>query len=247
MLVESPLQVARQKAIHNVHARRQALLRHATQNQRLVGGLLRVLAEQHDPARVECTINIVVAAVHVQRMLRQRARAHFEHHRRAFARRVIVLLHAVHHALPRSEIHHPLATHRVCNRAALRRMLAFGLDGNRVAAEYIQVPLCICLLKELAALRRRRNGIKDTGIGNARLSVVADELIAVRSDPDSGITSRFRHSSPYAFLFVFFELLRKPKTGPKFFSFRPLHTSSYERVPFAPTVCQRVLAPAETH
>ncbi len=100
MLVERALQVARQKAIHDVHARRQAQLRHATQNQRLVGGLLRVLAEQHDPARIQRTINIVVAAMHVQRMLGQRACAHFQHHRRTLARRVIVLLHAVDNALP---------------------------------------------------------------------------------------------------------------------------------------------------
>ena len=70
-------------------------------NQRLVGSLLRVLAEQHDPARIERSINIVVAAVHVQGMLGQRARAHFQHHRRTLARRVIVLLNAVDHTLAR--------------------------------------------------------------------------------------------------------------------------------------------------
>ena len=149
-----------------------AKLRHAAQNQRLVGGLLRVLAEEHDPAGIERTINIVVAAVHIQRVLGQRARAHLQHHRRSLARRVIVLLHAVDNALAGGEVDHPLAAHRVGNGAALGRVLAFGLNGDRVAAEDVQMALGIGLLEELAALRRRRNGIEHAGIGDARLGVV---------------------------------------------------------------------------
>ena len=53
---------------------RQAELGHAPQDQRLVGGLLRVLAEDDDPARVERAVDVVVPAVHVQRVLGERAR-----------------------------------------------------------------------------------------------------------------------------------------------------------------------------
>ena len=101
VLVEGALEVRGQEAVHDVHARRERELGHAAQDQRLVGGLLRVFAEEHDPAGVERAIDIVVAAVHVEGVLGERARAHFEHHRRSLARRVIVLLHAVDHALAR--------------------------------------------------------------------------------------------------------------------------------------------------
>ena len=107
-------------------------LGHAAQDQRLVGGLLRVLAEEHDPAGVERAIDVVVAAVDVQRMLGQRARAHFQHHRRALAGRVVVLLHAVDHALAGGEVDHALAADRVGDGAALGRVLAFGLDRRCV-------------------------------------------------------------------------------------------------------------------
>ena len=152
MLVERALQVRRQKAVHDVHARRQAQLGHAAQNQRLVGGLLRVLAEQHDPAGIQRAIDIVVAAVHVKRMLGQRTRTHLQHHRRALAGRMIVLLHAVHHTLARGKVHHALAAHRVCDGAALSRVLAFRFNRNRVSAKYIQLALGKGLLKQLAAL-----------------------------------------------------------------------------------------------
>ena len=86
----------------HVHAGRQAELGHAPQDQRLVGGLLRVLAEDDDPAGVERAVDVVVPAVHVQRVLGQRARRHLQHHRRALAGRVVILLDAVDDALART-------------------------------------------------------------------------------------------------------------------------------------------------
>ncbi len=133
VLVEGALEVAGEEAVHDVHARRERELGDAAQDERLVGGLLRVLAEEHDPAGVERAIDVVVAAVHVQRVLGQRARADFEHHRRALAGRVIVLLNAVDNALAGGEVDHALAADRVRDGAALGRVLAFGLDGDGVA------------------------------------------------------------------------------------------------------------------
>ena len=168
----------------------------AAQNQGLVGGLLRVLAEEHDPAGVERAVDVVVAAVDVEGVLGERARAHFEHHGRALAGRVIVLLHAVDHALAGGEVDHALAANRVGNGAALGRVLAFGLDGDGVVAEDVQMALSIGLLEELAALGGRRNGIENAGIGDARLRVVRDELVSVGGNSNAGITSGFRHSVP---------------------------------------------------
>ena len=167
----------------------------AAQDQRLVGGLLRVLAEEHDPAGVERAVNVVVSAVHVERVLGQRAGAHFEHHRRALAGRVVVLLNAVDNALAGGEVDHALAADGVSNGAALGRVLAFGLNGDGVAAEDVQVALSIGLLEELAAFGGRRDGIKNAGIGDARLSVVRDKLVSVGGNSNAGVASSFCHES----------------------------------------------------
>ena len=90
------------------------------------------------------------------------------------------------------------------NGAALGRMLALRLNGNRVVAKDVQVAFRIGLLKKLAAFRRRCNRIKNAGIGDPRLRVVRDKLIAVCSDPDAGITRSFLHKIPqYVFASVF--------------------------------------------
>ena len=133
VLVERPLEVRREEAVLDVHARRQAELGHPPQDQRLVGGLLGVLAEDDDPAGVERAVDVVVAAVHVERVLGQRAGRDLEDHRRALAGRVVVLLDAVDDPLAGGEVDDALAAHRVGDRAALRRVLAFRLDGDRVA------------------------------------------------------------------------------------------------------------------
>ena len=84
-----------QKPILYVHPGGQALLRHPPQNERLVRGLLGVLTEHDDPPGIENPVDIIVAAVHVERVLGQRACAHLHDHGRGFSRRVIVLLRSV--------------------------------------------------------------------------------------------------------------------------------------------------------
>ena len=172
VLVERALQVARQEPVHDVHAGRQAQLGHAAQDQCLVGSLLGVLAEQHDPARVESAIDVVVAAVDVEGVLGERARAHFKHHRGAFARRVIVLLNAVDYALARSEVDHALAAHRVGNGATLGRVFTLRFNGDGVVAKDVEMAFGISLLEELAALRGRRDGVENAGVGDAGLGVI---------------------------------------------------------------------------
>ena len=196
VLVEGALQVAGEEAIHDVHARREGKLGDAAQDEGLVGGLLRVLAEEHDPAGVERAIDVVVAAVDVEGVLGERAGADFEHHGGALAGRVVVLLHAVDDALAGGEVDHALAADGVGDGAALGRVFAFGLDGDGVVAEDVQVALGIGLLEELAAFGGRRNGIENAGVGDAGLGVVGDELVSVGGDPDAGIASCFRHVFP---------------------------------------------------
>ena len=102
---------------------------------------------------------------------------------------MVVLLDAVDDALAGGEVDHALAADGVGDGAALGRVLAFGLDGDGVVAEDVQMALGIGLLEELAALGGGRDGIEDAGVGDARLGVVGDELISVGGDPDSGIAS----------------------------------------------------------
>ena len=185
----------REEAVHHVHAGRQAELGHPPQDQRLIGGLLRVLAEQDDPAGVERPVDVVVPAVHVQRVLGQRARGHLEHHGRALARRVVVLLDAVHDTLARGVVDDALAADRVGDGAALRGVLPFGFDGNRVAAEDVELALGERLLVELAAFSRGRDRIEDTGIGNARFGVVGNELVAVGGDANPRIPGSAPHDA----------------------------------------------------
>ncbi len=161
--------------------------------ERLVGGLLRVLAEQDDPAGVERAVDVVVPAVHVERVLGERARGHFQHHRRALARRVVILLDAVDDALARCVVDDALAAHRVRDRAALRGVLAFGLDGDRVAAEDVQLAFGEGLLVELAAFGRGRDRVEDAGVGNPGFSVVGNELVAVGGDTNPRIPGSARH------------------------------------------------------
>src|SRR5258705_14014633 len=103
-----------------------------------------------------------MTAVHVERMLGERARADLEHHRRTLAGRVVVLLHAVDDALPGRVVDDALAAHGMRDGAALRGMLTFCFDGNRVAAEHVQLAFRECLLIELTAFGRGRDGVENT-------------------------------------------------------------------------------------
>ena len=95
VLVEGALQVRSEESVLHVHSGSQAEFRHAAQNERLVGRLLGVLAEQNDPPGIERAVHVVVSAVDIQRVLGEGASPNFQNHRRAFARRVVILLDAV--------------------------------------------------------------------------------------------------------------------------------------------------------
>ena len=175
---------------------RQAQLGDAPQDQRLVGGLLGVLAEDDDPAGIERAVDVVVAAVHVERVLGQRARADFEDHRRALAGRVVILLDAVDNALARGVVDDALAADGVGDGAALRRVFAFGLDGNRVAAEDVQLAFGESLLVQFAAFGRGGNRVEHAGVGDPSFGVIGNQLVSVSGDADSRVTRPRSHDLP---------------------------------------------------
>ena len=195
MLVEGALKVAGQEAIHDVHAGGERKLGNAAKNEGLVGGLLRVFAEEHDPAGVERAINIVVTAMDVEGVLGEGARAHFNDHGAGFAGGVVILLDAIDYALAGGEVDDAFAADRVGNCAALGRVFAFSFDGDGVVAEDVQMALGVGLLEELAALGGRGDGVKHAGVGDARLGVVGDKLISVCGDTNTWITRSYRHES----------------------------------------------------
>ena len=195
VLIEGPLQVRGEKAVLDVHAGRQAQLRHAAQDERLIGGLLRVFAEQDDPSGVERAIDVVMPAVHVQRVLGQRPRDDLQHHRRALAWGVVVLFDAVHDSLARREINDTFSAHRVRDSAALSGVFAFGFDGHRAAAEDIQAAFSEGLLVEFAPFGGGRDRVENASIGDACFGVVGDELVAVCGDPYPRIARSGGHKS----------------------------------------------------
>jgi hypothetical protein len=78
----------------------------------------------------------------------------------------------------------------------LRGVLTFGLDGDGVAPEGVELALGEGLLVEFAALCRRRNRVEDTGVGDTGFGVVGDELVAVGRNTNAGVTRPEVHQTP---------------------------------------------------
>ena len=174
-------------AVLDVHARIERKLVDLAQNDRLVRRLLSVLAHDHRPARVERGVKIVVAAMDIQRVLRQRARADLDHHRRKFSRRMIILLHGVDDALAGSEIDRAPPRDRERRRPALRGVLAFCFNGDLLLAPDIEFTLGVGPLVNFAAFRGRRDWIKNAALGDAGFDVLGDQLVAVARHADTGV------------------------------------------------------------
>ena len=109
---------------------------------------------------------------------------------------MVILLDAVDDALSGGVVDDALSADRVGDGAALRGVLAFGFDGDGVAPEGVELALGERLLVELAAFRRRRDGIEDAGVGDAGFGVVGDELVAVGRNTNAGVTRpRLHHTT----------------------------------------------------
>ena len=166
-------------AVLNIHARVERQLIGLAQDHRLVRSLLGIAPHQHRPACVHGSIKIIVAAVHVERMLRERARAHFQNHRRELTRRVVILLHGIDNTLARREVYRALAGHRHRGGSTLRGVLALGFHGQLLVAPHIQCTLCKGLLINLATLSRRSDGIIHAPLRDAGFHPLRHQLVSV--------------------------------------------------------------------
>ena len=182
-----PLRVRCEHAVLNVHAGIQCQLVHLAQNHGRVRCVLGIARDHHRPACIQRRVKIIMPAVDIQRVLRERARAHLQHHRGELARRVIILLHRIGQALAGGEVHAALPSHRERRRPALRGVLALTLDSDFLVAPNVELPLRECLLINLAALGRWRDGIKHATLGDARLHMLGHQRIATTSDGDAGV------------------------------------------------------------
>ena len=177
-------------AVLDVHARVERQLVDLAEDDGLVGGLLGVLADEHRPAGVERGVEIVVAAMDIERVLGEGAGADFEHHGGELAGRVVILLHGIDDALAGSEIDRAFAADGEGRGAALRGVFAFGLDGDFLLAPDIQFARGIGALVNFAAFGGGRDGVEDAALGDAGLDVFGHQEIAVAGDADAGIFGR---------------------------------------------------------
>ncbi len=187
VLVERALEMGGQEPVLHVDARRERKFGDLAQDQRLVGGLLRILGEEDDPAGIERGVDVVVAAMDVERVLGERAGADLEHHRGEFAGSMVILLDSVDDALAGGEIDRAFAGHRIGDGAALGRVFPLAFDRNLGAAEDVEHALGVSLLIQFALFCRRRDRIKNPAVRYPGLGVVGNELVAVRRDADAGI------------------------------------------------------------
>src|SRR5271169_6409425 len=126
-------------------------------------------------------------------MLGERPSAHFQDHRGALSRRVIILLNPVDDSLTRRKIANPLAAYGVRNSAALRRVLTLGFYRNGAMAEDVQFSFSEGLLIQLSPLGGRRDRVKNPRIRDARFRIIRNELVAIGSYSNAGKSWFFRH------------------------------------------------------
>ncbi|MBV6516708.1 MAG: hypothetical protein HPKKFMNG_02396 [Planctomycetes bacterium] len=197
--VEGSLEVRGEESVLDVDSRRQGEFGDAPQDYGLVGRLLGVLGKEHDPAGIQGGIDVVVAAVNVEGVAGKRAGSDLDDHGRELARRVIVLLQAVNQALTRGEVDHAPSGHGGGDGSALGGVLALGLDGDLLAAKHVQLSFGPGKLVILAHLGAGRDGVEHAGIGDARLGVVGNQLVAVGGEANAGEARfGFHGLTPYA-------------------------------------------------
>ncbi len=132
---ECSFQVRCQEAVLDVDRRCQREFGHFAGDEGLVGRLLGITGHQHDPARVQRRIDVVMAAVDVECMFGQGAGGHFQDHRGQFSRGVVILFDSIHDPLAGSEVDNSLAGCRISDGSTLSGMLPFCFDGDLGAAE----------------------------------------------------------------------------------------------------------------
>ena len=128
--------VAGGKTVHGVGHRDQRERRDSVRNRGQISGLLRVGAEQNGVARRHQRIDIVMPGHHVERMFGDHARSNLQHKAAdLLAHGDVMRFECIQDALTRRSVGDELAAgQRRTERTALRRVLAFGSEEERVLA-----------------------------------------------------------------------------------------------------------------
>ena len=125
--------------------------------------------------------------MHVERMLGQRARADFQHHRGEFARRVVILLHRVGQALAGGKVDRALAGHGKGGGTALGGVFTLALDRDFRVAPDVQFAHREGFLVQFPPLGGRGDRVKNASLGDTCLDRAGHQLVAVDGDRDAGI------------------------------------------------------------
>ena len=182
-------QVGRQEAVLADDGRGQRQLGELARDQVQVGGLGGALGHHLDEAGVVDAVVVVVAGVHVQAGLGDRAAAHVQHVGQALAdRRVQRLVHEG-DALARREVGRAQAGHRHAGGDAGGGVLGLGLDEDQRPVGDVQVAGGHFLRPVLAHLRRRRDRVGAGGVGGLALDH-DDGGVAVDGVADAGVLDR---------------------------------------------------------
>ncbi len=120
--------VGGEKTVLDVEKWRLGLFGDAPSDQRQIGGLLDIAREQHAPATVRHTHDIVVAGVDVQTLRSQRAGADVKHHRQTLAGDDVEHFFHQNEPLPGSEVGHPTTGESETFAGARRTMLGLQLE-----------------------------------------------------------------------------------------------------------------------
>ena len=180
--------VAGGKTVHRIGDRDQRERRDAVGNRRQVGRFLRVRAEEDGVAGGKQRVDVVVSGHHVERVLGDDACGHLQHEAAdLLADRHIVRFERVQDALARRGVRDELAAgQRRAERAALRRMLALGLEEERVLAPDIDAAFGAERFIDLGDLGRWRDRVADDAAADVAHDV-RHRAVAVDDAGDAGI------------------------------------------------------------
>ena len=158
-------QVRGEEAVLRHHRRRQCQLGGFARDQVEIGRFLRVLRHHLDEAGVVGAVIIVVRAMHVERILGDRAAAHVQHVRQAFADRGVERFVHEGHALRGGEIHRAHPGHRQPRSDPGGGVFRFRFDEDERPAGRVQMPGGDRFRPVFAHLRRRRDRVGAGAVG----------------------------------------------------------------------------------
>ena len=180
--------VAGGEAVHRIGDGDQRHRAELVGDRREVGGFLRVGAEQDGVAGLQQGVDVVVARHHVERVLGDDARRHLQNKTAdTLADGYVVRFHPVEDALARRGVRYELAAgQRRAERAALGRMLALGLEEERVLAPDVEAAVGAERLVDFRDFGRGRDRVADDAAAHAAHHF-GDGAVAMDDGRQSGV------------------------------------------------------------